>query len=712
MRRREAPPLARWALRHLIVGDPNEALDGDLLEVFRTGRSNGWYWRQVIAACGVSWCRSLYDRGHVLVFALLWSMLSPVWYATINGIEVFERASQTLGLLWLPLALIGWTSLHAIFLWAGLLIYLAVHTVLGKPLQRKDLRRAFCIVPLVFPPVYGATFLMANLYWYSLPGLAHAKLAATSWGQVSDLGILPLLIRFPYLVALLVALWGTICRVGYDVNPRFVDSVAGWTPTEPDAITVAPMPESTAIGRFLALMVVAGLVNSMIVALLLCRLPESQTASLTSLCLRALVYVASGVLGGIAGSWLYWKSPASPLRGGSPVPFTLFALTCAAGWVWVPAMMLFSEQVSAATAGAAMIGAFTLATGLKCATYFVFTPAQPQTPQWERGELFAESLYRPPFELHGYVIALGLFAAVVALASRSNYTAAALLAMSAFVFAWKNTIPRREAVEGKVQLKRAVIRVASVAVPAILLTLWALLDGVAHRNEAARARAATKSDARPSAYVAPNPKASFSESEIGGYESVVLWPYPEKKQIMSPLAVDDSMLSSETKRPLIIRFDGLYWFLQPPSKRPGLDAHVAQGTPTKVNIESNNAIQLVMDAHQKLSRAIWTAQCRQIEIEVENRDNKAGLVSLGLLLSDEDSSSKKTVYLGQQPIITTEPGHFFFKTKPVFETLRFSLSANAPIRKFNEITVMFLPDIEHTFVAPKIAIRQFELFPR
>jgi hypothetical protein len=37
---------------------------------------------------------------------------------------------------------------------------------------------------------------------------------------------------------------------------------------------------------------------------------------------------------------------------------------------------------------------------------------------------------------------------------------------------------------------------------------------------------------------------------------------------------------------------------------------------------------------------------------------------------------------------------------------------NASLRKFNEITVMFLPDFEHTFVAPKIAIVQFDLLPR
>jgi hypothetical protein len=45
-------------------------------------------------------------------------------------------------------------------------------------------------------------------------------------------------------------------------------------------------------------------------------------------------------------------------------------------------------------------------------------------------------------------------------------------------------------------------------------------------------------------------------------------------------------------------------------------------------------------------------------------------------------------------------------------SLSYSVPENSPIRKFDEITVMVLPDIEHEFVAPKIAVEQFQLFPR
>ena len=41
--------------------------------------------------------------------------------------------------------------------------------------------------------------------------------------------------------------------------------------------------------------------------------------------------------------------------------------------------------------------------------------------------------------------------------------------------------------------------------------------------------------------------------------------------------------------------------------------------------------------------------------EIENRDNKAGSISLALLLADGTSAQKHTLYLGHQPIVSTEP---------------------------------------------------------
>ena len=44
------PLLATWLLRRLTAGRHSEAFEGDLLEAWREGRSNAWYWRQVLVA--------------------------------------------------------------------------------------------------------------------------------------------------------------------------------------------------------------------------------------------------------------------------------------------------------------------------------------------------------------------------------------------------------------------------------------------------------------------------------------------------------------------------------------------------------------------------------------------------------------------------------------------------------------------------------------
>ena len=75
-------------------------------------------------------------------------------------------------------------------------------------------------------------------------------------------------------------------------------------------------------------------------------------------------------------------------------------------------------------------------------------------------------------------------------------------------------------------------------------------------------------------------------------------------------------------------------------------------------------------------------------------------------------SETPTLLLGEQSIASTKPEHFSYKSEPVFETLRFSVPATAKIRRFDEITVMMLPDVEHALVGPKIAIKQFQLLPR
>jgi hypothetical protein len=301
-----------------------------------------------------------------------------------------------------------------------------------------------------------------------------------------------------------------------------------------------------------------------------------------------------------------------------------------------------------------------------------------------------------------------VYLACAALATHYFYTAACLLSGSTFLFAWKKGVSTSESLSRTHQYKKAVLRLARIGIPAVLVTMWALLSGVAHRNGAAAASStpsANKDKAGKS--LLTNAKLSLDE-----YESVVLWPYPDKKQVVPPVLLRKELLAPGTTRPLVIRFTGPYWFVQPPHSKPGPAAHQAHGTPIAVNIASIDRTPLVMQAHQYLSAPVRTSRCREIQVEIENSDNTAGALSFALLLVDGSSPKKPTLYLGQQTLTSSEPAKFVIKQSPVFETLTFAVPENPKFRKFDEMSVVLLPDSAHEFTAPKIAIQQFQLFPR
>jgi hypothetical protein len=454
------------------------------------------------------------------------------------------------------------------------------------------------------------------------------------------------------------------------------------------------------------LVVIAGLVNSLIAAFLLCRLPASHATAVMPLFLRAGIYVAFGALAGVTGAWFYWKRSAARIQLRPLVSFRLFALVSAAVWVWVPAAVLLARQDSLVAGVVAAIGGIVLAIGLRKSVQFPDDPQDEGALDAEK-ELFAQTLATPVRQAHGYIIAVGLYAAGYALEDRSTLTACALLGFSAFVFGWQSTLAPG-ARSGYWDERQAALRLARIAVPAVLITLWALVHGIERRDsgdgDAAMAGgddAGSKQDAR----------AAGSGNGLNGYESIVLWPFPEKKQIVPPLPEASNLLGPGTTEPLVIRFDGPYFYFQA-GRRPDLDSHQAQGSPLAVHIASSNALPLTIEAHQTLSQPIGLARCRELEVDVANRDNRPGAITLAVLVADSTAPGKPTLYLGQQPLATTEPRAFLVKNSPVYESLRFAIPPQAKLRKFDEITVLLLPDIEHALVGPKIAIQQFQLYPR
>jgi hypothetical protein len=98
-------------------------------------------------------------------------------------------------------------------------------------------------------------------------------------------------------------------------------------------------------------------------------------------------------------------------------------------------------------------------------------------------------------------------------------------------------------------------------------------------------------------------------------------------------------------------------------------------------------------------------------VTIENRDNVPGPIALSVLLTDTATPGKPPLMLGGQPVLSSEPGQFALKSAPTEEVLRFSVPKNMTTHKFDEITVLFLPDVAHFQVGAKIAIQQFVMVP-
>lgn len=704
MKKTTPPSLATWMLEHLTPADRDDALAGDLLEDYLSGRSNGWYWRQTLAACAGGWIRELGERRMLVAFAALWSMLAPVWLAfelrIVNGAHASTGAWRMDAQFSGPGSIAFWLLLNLGFIWAGMLLYFLSHANFATTFTREKMSHALMIAAPIFFFAYFGIFVLANLYSY--PGPLVARNSITPLGELTDLRGWADLLRVPYFITMVCALWGTTAsrRSVSRTAVEAADAAAADPLPQSHGLTLLAEPEQWSATRFFGYMLAAGLLNALIAAWIVCRLPDGYFPSLASLLLRAVFCVAVTALAGVGAARFYWNRAPHPPAAGPRVRFAAFALASAAGWVWIPSAMFLAPQNTPTTAIIAAVGAAILASGLRRAI-----PAPVAEPE-ETG-MFAATLVRPRFEAAGYVISACSYLAFLAFADRQNVNAGAPLAIGAAVLAWNLTRAPRADENTQGQIQRAAMRLARTVVPAILLTIYALLLGVEHRNEGV-ARAAAAAAAHSSS--AP---ADHSKQKPGGggnglkaWQSVVLWPLPPQKQgVVAPPPT--SLMAPGSHEPLVIHFTGPYWYFHAPHTSPGPKAHQARGDPLNQPIVASDLIPLVMEARQNLAAEIPLSRCREIDLPLDYR-NEGPSISVALLLEDSTAPGRNQLYLGQQSVV----GEWGRDNKPVRKVLRFEVPARAHIHGFDQILVMFLTDPRHSLVAPRIAIEEFRLIPR
>jgi hypothetical protein len=190
MSRTGPPPLATWMLEHLTLGCRTEGLSGDLCEEFRSGRSRGWYWRQVLGAIVIGLCRTAGNHGTVAFFALLWSMFAPAWLLVVASVEQrADLSSRFYRMDWpwstvCDLGLLLFADL--LFIWIGIAIYLVPDLLQSKGRRVRQICRGVAAsVPVLI--VVSAALIAMPKYFIDVQTFGRRSLGPVSSYAITHL---------------------------------------------------------------------------------------------------------------------------------------------------------------------------------------------------------------------------------------------------------------------------------------------------------------------------------------------------------------------------------------------------------------------------------------------------------------------------------------------------------------------------------------------
>jgi hypothetical protein len=196
------------------------------------------------------------------------------------------------------------------------------------------------------------------------------------------------------------------------------------------------------------------------------------------------------------------------------------------------------------------------------------------------------------------------------------------------------------------------------------------------------------------------------------YSGVVLMapPLPKRKLLLSP---PRSVLGGVMRpaHPLVIPFDGAYWYFQAPATGPTHGAKVQRGDPTKAHIHSSDWTPLEMEAHQSLGNLLDASCCRNLSVALVNADTRRGLIQVEARLRDVTGREARTVSLGTVPIQSSAAKSISTARPDVAETLRFPIAGEAASARFNEITLVFKLAPGRELAGARVQVSSFTLQP-
>ena len=267
------------------------------------------------------------------------------------------------------------------------------------------------------------------------------------------------------------------------------------------------------------------------------------------------------------------------------------------------------------------------------------------------------------------ITSIAFQAAVTQLALGRPLTAGSLFAACTFLPIWTYPIKLQPFASSRDTISS--LRAALPRTLTVLLLLAIALIPYLKSGGGLAGRLSALLQTKPSPTSNPSTKnPTSSPAPDQSYSGVILLLPPKPHhEIVPPPPATPEQFSSLQKKPVVIPFDGQYWYFKQPDHRPKPDAPVVHGDPTKKNIRSTDMRSLSMEAHQRLDTPIKMDCCRAIRLAIQNADNRPGAIFVEILLKDRASKPTGTQSLGTFVIPSSEDRHISLTRHPVEEIL-------------------------------------------
>lgn len=438
-----------------------------------------------------------------------------------------------------------------------------------------------------------------------------------------------------------------------------------------------------------------------------CQIPPLQSLSWMHLIVSAGLYVLASAAASSLGSWViraifreYITAPFGPM---------VWGITYSA--VWMPVLCLLIREDSHWAIFIPPLIAFFVGAYLRTQCYEIQGQQITDAEQKNTHKLFQALEPRSllPSMLPAVVASVAFQGGLGAFWLGHSLIAALLFVVCPTIYFWSH--PSRSRLPSGLKNSRS--ERGSVFIPlfAMLLTVIALTPFLRNGGVAARFHSLLEENSETDRMSIGDNRLSLN-SPSGSYSGVILLAPPKahRKPISAP-PMKHSILMSRITKPVIIPFDGAYWYFKRPDRRPESDARVVHGNPTKENIRSTDWIPISMEAHQYLGSSLSTDCCKEIRVAIQNADNRGGTISLEVLLKDTGAIGTPAQSLGSLVIPSSEARQIAINRQPVNEVLAFPISAKVHERRFDEITVLIKPAKERSLAGPQVAIQEFRLVP-